>query len=73
LKGFNSLEKKIQQSNDYINVLDLLKKGLPSTFSKTGEKNVVLTSMVGVIPNENVFKFQKMLFRMSRGNVFATY
>ena len=39
MKGFNSLEKKIQQSNDYINVLDLLKKGLPSTFSKTGEKN----------------------------------
>lgn len=58
MEGYLALEKKIQESNDYINVLRVLKKGLPSSFSRqTGDKSLALTSMIGVLPNENVFKF----------------
>jgi V-type H+-transporting ATPase subunit a len=84
-EGENDLKKiqeKVFQSSDGINVLKCLKQHLPENFSNLNpfSKNVFkskslikLDYIIGVIKNLDLFKFQKSLFRLTRGNVFANY
>ena len=78
--SYESIEKKVERCNEYINVLDFLKKQLPQSFSqkdaetsRINRKKVSLQYMIGVVKNEDLFKFQRTVFRISRGNVYSSY
>ena len=78
--GYELIEKKVERCNEYINILDFLKKQLPQSFSQkeaeTSRKNrkkVSFDYMIGVVKNEDLFKFQRTAFRISRGNVYTSY
>lgn len=52
-----------------------MKNGLPTTFSRKVKDGhpIILVALSGVIPNENLFKFQRTLFRIGRGNILTTF
>ena len=60
IEGYKIIENKIQQSNDYLNVLDALEKRLPMSFQKKYKRIsevVKLDYLIGVVDNPNLYKF----------------
>ena len=76
------MQEKVFQSSDFINVLESLRDNLPANFSKLNpfsknefknNSSIRLEYIIGVISNNNLFNFQKSLFRLTRGNTFVNY
>ena len=78
-KDYLEIQNKISQSNNYIGALQKFLEKIPVNFKnkKTNisfaDLEVQLTYILGCLKNEDVAKFQRSLFRVTRGNVFATY
>lgn len=76
---YQEIQNKISQSDDYIIALQKFADKVPFNFknkrtaSSSLRNEVQLTYMLGCLSNESVANFQRSLFRISRGNVFASY
>ena len=78
IEARNQIAEKLEYSNDYIRVLDKLKEELPKrdvrrSFSGDADRAMKLDYIAGVISNANLLNFQKSVFRVTRGNVYASY
>jgi len=76
---YKVIEQKAIDSNNYINALEMFNSTMPSNKGSNRTKfntlnvKVQLDYMLGVIPNEDLAKFQRALFRLTRGNAYASF
>lgn len=78
-EDYQTLEKKIVDSRDYISALEIFNSSIPGAWADKKDKydgmhnRVQLDYVLGVIANQDLAKFQRALFRLTRGNAFASY
>ena len=77
LDQVTTLEKKIENTKNVIEVLQVLKTQLPESFTKYERRNysgtLSLDYFAGTIDSDSVYQIQKSLFRITRGNAYVTY
>lgn len=76
---YKTIEKKIIDSRDYISALETFNATVPMAVGQSRTRyedlhlRVQLDYMLGVISNQDLAKFQRALFRLTRGNAYANY
>ena len=79
VKDYKTIEAKVIDSRDYISALETFNDGIPASIGlnrgryESLDVKVQLDYILGVIPNEELAKFQRSLFRLTRGNAYANY